>query len=82
VPPRRGWWLRRRWSLLLRWKGLLFSSMIAALSLKNIYPEFSPGNKVHKYYFGVWTLSGLRMWFVARNKRGGCLSLRWFRPTN
>jgi hypothetical protein len=22
---------------------------------------FSTGNKVHKYYFGVWTLSGLRM---------------------
>jgi hypothetical protein len=27
-------------------------------------------------------LSGLRMWFVARNKRGGWLSLRWFRTTN
>jgi hypothetical protein len=61
---------------------LQFSSMIAALSLTNIYPGFSPGNKVHKYYFGVWTLSGLRMWFVAWNKRGGLLSLRWFRPTN
>jgi hypothetical protein len=61
---------------------LQFSSMIAALSLTNIYPGFSPGNKVHKYYFGVWTLSGLRMWFVAWNKRGGWLSLRWFRPTN
>jgi hypothetical protein len=23
-------------------------------------------------------LSRLRMWFVARNKRGGWLSLRWF----
>jgi hypothetical protein len=29
--------------------------------LTNIYPGFSTGNKVHKYYFGVWTLSGLRM---------------------
>jgi hypothetical protein len=54
--------------------------MIAALSLTNIYLGFSTG-KVHKYYFGVWTLSGLRMWFVARNKRGGWLSLRWFRTT-
>jgi hypothetical protein len=27
-------------------------------------------------------LSGLRMWFVARNKRGGWLSLRWFRTIN
>jgi hypothetical protein len=23
--------------------------------------EVSTGNKVHKYYFGLWTLSGLRM---------------------
>jgi hypothetical protein len=29
--------------------------------LTNTYPGFSTGNKVHKYYFGVWTLSGLRM---------------------
>jgi hypothetical protein len=29
--------------------------------LTNIYPEFSTGNKVHKYYFGAWTLSGIRM---------------------
>jgi hypothetical protein len=36
--------------------------MIAALSLTKIYPGFSPGNKVHKYYFRVWTLSGLRVW--------------------
>jgi hypothetical protein len=27
-------------------------------------------------------LSGLRMWFVAWNNRGGWLSLRWFRTTN
>jgi hypothetical protein len=27
-------------------------------------------------------LSGLRMWFVARKKRGGWLSIRWFRATN
>jgi hypothetical protein len=26
-------------------------------------------------------LSGLRMWFFARNKQGGWLSLRWFRTT-
>jgi hypothetical protein len=29
--------------------------------LTNIYPGFSTGNKVHQYYFGVWTLSGLSM---------------------
>jgi hypothetical protein len=29
--------------------------------LTNIYPGFSTSNKVHQYYFGVWTLSGLRM---------------------
>jgi hypothetical protein len=29
--------------------------------LTNIYPGFSTGNKVHKYYFGVWTLSLLRV---------------------
>jgi hypothetical protein len=31
------------------------------LSLTNKYLRFSTGNKVHKYYFGVWTLSRLRM---------------------
>jgi hypothetical protein len=56
--------------------------MVVALSLTNIYPGFSTGNEVHKYYFGVWTLSGIRMWFVARNKRGGWLSLRWVWTTN
>jgi hypothetical protein len=50
--------------------------------LTNIYPWFSTGSEVQKYYFGVWTLSGIRMRFVARNKRGGWLSLRWFRTTN
>jgi hypothetical protein len=38
---------------------------VVALSLTNIYLGFSIGNKVHKYYFGVWTLSGIRMCFVA-----------------
>jgi hypothetical protein len=33
----------------------------STLSLTNKYPGFSTGNKVHKYYFGVWTLSGIRM---------------------
>jgi hypothetical protein len=33
----------------------------STLSLTNKYPGFSTGNKVHKYYFGVCTLSGLRM---------------------
>jgi hypothetical protein len=46
--------------------------------LTNIYPGFSTGNKVHKYYFGVWILSGIRMCFVEPNKRDGWLSLRWF----
>jgi hypothetical protein len=36
--------------------------------LTNIYPGFSTCNEVHKYYFGVWTFSGIRMCFVARNK--------------
>jgi hypothetical protein len=47
-----------------------FFHMVAALSLTNIYLGFSTGNKVHKYYFGVWTLSGIRMCFVGRNKLG------------
>jgi hypothetical protein len=33
----------------------------ACSTLPHKYPRFSPGNKVHKYYFGVWTLSGLWM---------------------
>jgi hypothetical protein len=33
----------------------------STLSLTNKYLRFSNGNKVHKYYFGVWTLSRLRM---------------------
>jgi hypothetical protein len=61
---------------------VVFFHMVVALSLTNIYPRFSTGIKVHQYYFGVWTLSGIRMCFVARNKRGGWLSLRWFWTTN
>jgi hypothetical protein len=45
-----------------------FFHMVATLSLRNIYLGFSTGNKVHKYYFGVWTLSGIRIYFVGRNK--------------
>jgi hypothetical protein len=56
--------------------------MVATLSLTNKYPGFSTGNKVHKYYFGVWTLSGVRMCFVEPNKRDVWLSLRWFWATN
>jgi hypothetical protein len=81
VPPRRGC-LRRRWSLLLCEKLVGFFHGCNTLSLTNKYPGFSTSNKVHNYYFGVRTLSGLRMWFVARNKRGGWLSLRWFWTTN
>jgi hypothetical protein len=33
----------------------------STLSLTNKYPGFSTSNNVHKYYFGVWTLNGLRM---------------------
>jgi hypothetical protein len=29
---------------------IAFFHMVVALSLTNIYPEFSTGNKVHKYY--------------------------------
>jgi fucose 4-O-acetylase-like acetyltransferase len=49
---------------------VVFFYMVAALSLTNIYPRFSTGNKVHKYYFGVWTLSGISMCFVGQNKLG------------
>jgi hypothetical protein len=31
---------------------VVFFRMVAALSLTNIYPGFSSGNKVHKYYLG------------------------------
>jgi hypothetical protein len=61
---------------------VVFFHGCSTLSLTYKYPEFSAGNKVHKYYFGVWTLSGLRMWFVARNKQGEWLSLRWLWTTN
>jgi hypothetical protein len=56
--------------------------MVAALSLIDIYPGFSTGNKVHKYYleYGLWVELGCI--FVEPNKRGGWLSLRWFRTTN
>jgi hypothetical protein len=40
---------------------VVFFHGCSTLSLTNKYPGFSTGNKVHKYYFGVWTLSGLRM---------------------
>jgi hypothetical protein len=34
--------------------------MVVAPSLTNIYPGFSTGNKVHKYYFeyGLWVELG------------------------
>jgi hypothetical protein len=40
---------------------VVFFDGCSTLSLTNKYPGFSTGNKVHKYYFGAWTLSGLRM---------------------
>jgi hypothetical protein len=40
---------------------VVFFHGCSTLSLTNKYPGFSIDNKVHKYYFGVWTLSGLRM---------------------
>jgi hypothetical protein len=40
---------------------VVFFHGCSTLSLTNKYPGFSTGNKVHKYYFGFWTLSGLRM---------------------
>jgi hypothetical protein len=60
---------------------VVFFHGCSTLSHKYI-PGFSTGNKVQQYYFGVWILSGIRMCFVARNKLGGWLSLRWFRTTN
>jgi hypothetical protein len=40
---------------------VVFFHGCSTLSLTNKYPGFSTGNKVHEYYFGVWTLSGLSM---------------------
>jgi hypothetical protein len=40
---------------------VVFFRGCSTLFLTNIYPGFSTGNKVHKYYFGVWTVSGLMM---------------------
>jgi hypothetical protein len=40
---------------------VVFFHGCSTLSLTNKYLGFSTGNKVHKYYFGVRTLSGLRM---------------------
>jgi hypothetical protein len=40
---------------------VVFFHGCSTLSLTNKYPGLSTGNKVHKYYFGVWTFSGLRM---------------------
>jgi hypothetical protein len=40
---------------------VVFFHGCSTLSLTNKYPGFSTGNKVHKYYFRVCTLSGLRM---------------------
>jgi hypothetical protein len=40
---------------------VVFFHGCSTLPFTNKYPGFSTGNKVHKYYFGVWTLSGLRM---------------------
>jgi hypothetical protein len=40
---------------------VVFFHGYSTLSLTNKYPGFSTSNKVHKYYFEVWTLSGLRM---------------------
>jgi hypothetical protein len=41
---------------------------ICCTLLYNIIPGFSTGNKAHKIFFEVWTLSGIRMCFVRRNK--------------
>jgi hypothetical protein len=40
---------------------VVFFDGCSILSLTNKYLGVSTGNKVLKYYFGVWTLSGLRM---------------------
>jgi hypothetical protein len=40
---------------------VVFFCGCSTLFLTNIYSGFSTGNKVHKYYFGVWTVSGLMM---------------------
>jgi hypothetical protein len=40
---------------------VVFFHGCSTLSITNKYLGFSTSNKVHKCYFGVWTLSGLRM---------------------
>jgi hypothetical protein len=62
VPPRRGCddGLDDEVPFLVK-RLIVFCHMVAALSLTNKYPGFSTGNKVHQCYYGVWTLSGLRM---------------------
>jgi hypothetical protein len=40
---------------------VVFFHGCSTLSLTNKYLGFSTCKKVHKYYFGVWTLSGLGM---------------------
>jgi hypothetical protein len=49
---------------------VVFLPHVCCTLLSNIIPGFSTGNKAHKIYFGVWTLSGIGMCFVGRNKLG------------
>jgi hypothetical protein len=47
-----------------------FLPHVCCTLLSNIILGFSNGNKAQKISFGVWTLSGIRMCFVGRNKLG------------
>jgi hypothetical protein len=62
VPPRRGCrdGLEDDDPLFLVKRLVAFFHMVAALSHTNIYPGFSTGNKVHKYYleYGLWVELG------------------------
>jgi hypothetical protein len=63
VPPRRGYddGLDDDDPFFMVKRLVVFFHMVVALSHTNKYLGFSTGNKVHKYHFVVWTLSGLKM---------------------
>jgi hypothetical protein len=49
---------------------VVFFHVVVALTLTNIYPGVSTGNKVHKYYLEHGLYVELGCGFVGRNKLG------------
>jgi hypothetical protein len=65
------------------WRDLWFSSTWLQHSSLKYNSGVLTGNKAHKNYFGVWTLSGSRVWFCwAKLTWEGWLSLRRFWTKN